>query len=399
MVEIKHSGKSMEQRIRDRLKNSGGEEGYTVKTGDGPQRVFHNVDGKTYPHDPRLWLHDGVDFDYDPNAHCPTWEWFLKELFPTDDEAREAIEQFLGYGMTIDNQFEKAALWIGPPRSGRGTIASILERLVGMNGHTSLNMHTWRGENSRMGMVGKRMGIFHDIRLKPGQWYGENYDPGGVDPHSQQLLLELISGDFTEIGRKYIEAWKGLPFIKFLLISNKVPSFNDETLITRFNTIEFTKSYLHKERTEIKKKLLPAEIAGIAAKCVAAYGRLLRDGRLIQPKTGLALLNRIKATVNPWQAFMDFYWEVDPTGEGTRCRVFYAAFKHWCLQTRRLDIMETSPSDLIQKINRLEDWEFLESFRPEDKANPKRPRYYPIRLKSDAKLPAEILNIPEPVYD
>jgi hypothetical protein len=96
---------------------------------------------------------------------------------------------------------------------------------------------------------------------------------------------------------------------------------------------------------------------------------------------------------------MDFYWEVDPTGEGTRCRVFYLAFKHWCLQARRLDIMETSPSDLIQKINHLDDWEFLESFRPEDKTNKKRPRRYPVRLKPRATLPDEILNIPEPTYD
>jgi phage/plasmid-associated DNA primase len=250
-------------------------------------------------------------------------------------------------------------------------------------------------------MVGKRVGIFHDMRLKPGQWFGDKYDPGGIDPHSQQLLLELISGDLTEIGRKYLEAWKGLPFLKFLLISNKVPNFNDETLITRFNTIEFQKSYLGKERPEIKKKLLPAEIAGIAAKSVAAYGRLLREGRLIQPTSGLALLNKVKATVNPWQAFMDFYWEVDPTGEGTRCRVFYLAFKHWCLQTHRTDIMETSPSDLIQKINQYagEDWEFLSSFRPQDKTNKKRPYRYPIRLKPKATLPDEILNIPEATYE
>ena len=98
---------------------------------------------------------------------------------------------------------------------------------------------------------------------------------------------------------------------------------------------------------------------------------------------------------------MDFYWEVDPTGEGTRCRVFYLAFQHWCLQTHRLDIMETSPSDLIQKINRYagDDWEFLSSFRPQDKTNTKRPYRYPVRLKPKASLPDEILNIPEYTYE
>lgn len=47
MVEIKtHRDhlSSMAERINKRLRNSGGEEAdTTVKTGDGPQRVFHNL--------------------------------------------------------------------------------------------------------------------------------------------------------------------------------------------------------------------------------------------------------------------------------------------------------------------------------------------------------------------
>ena len=35
---------TMEQRIANRLRNSGGEEAdHVVKTGTGPQRVFHNI--------------------------------------------------------------------------------------------------------------------------------------------------------------------------------------------------------------------------------------------------------------------------------------------------------------------------------------------------------------------
>jgi hypothetical protein len=49
MVEIKYRSDkgSPDERIRARLKNSGGEEGYTVHTGgDAPNRVFHNVHEK-----------------------------------------------------------------------------------------------------------------------------------------------------------------------------------------------------------------------------------------------------------------------------------------------------------------------------------------------------------------
>jgi hypothetical protein len=49
MVEVKYRSDKggPAERIRARLKNSGGEEGYTVHTGgDAPNRVFHNVHEK-----------------------------------------------------------------------------------------------------------------------------------------------------------------------------------------------------------------------------------------------------------------------------------------------------------------------------------------------------------------
>jgi hypothetical protein len=44
MVEIKHSGKSMEQRVADRLKNSGSPEAdHHVVHGTGPTRTHTNI--------------------------------------------------------------------------------------------------------------------------------------------------------------------------------------------------------------------------------------------------------------------------------------------------------------------------------------------------------------------
>jgi phage/plasmid-associated DNA primase len=73
--------------------------------------------------------------------------------------------------------------------------------------------------------------------------------------------LELISGDLTEIGRKYLDARKGKPFIKFILISNKVPNFNDEVLVTRFNVVDFKQSFLNREN-RVKASDLASGVAG-----------------------------------------------------------------------------------------------------------------------------------------
>jgi hypothetical protein len=45
MVDVRYKGPSPQQRLNDRLKNSGGSSNpsYTVKHGEGARRTFHNV--------------------------------------------------------------------------------------------------------------------------------------------------------------------------------------------------------------------------------------------------------------------------------------------------------------------------------------------------------------------
>jgi putative DNA primase/helicase len=347
--------------------------------------VFRNcmidaVTGEDFGLTPQFWCHDGVDFDYNPKAKCPTWDWFLDTIFPDDEEAQMTIEEQLGYAMTYDNQFEKAAMWIGEPRSGRGTLARIQELLVGSNAHIPLDFHTWhRTENSRMGMVGKKVGIFHDVRLKPGKAYGMSaYDPGGMDHQSMQALLEFIAGDAQTIPRKWIEAWIGLPMIRLIFISNKVPNLqNDQALISRFITLYFAISFLDRDRPEIKRDLLPAELPGIANRCLAAYRRLLARGRFLQPKSGLTLLERVREEGNPYLAFMNASWAKDPEALVVRCSEFHETFQDWCRDNERHDLIRTSKSRLIQEVNKIPEWKHLKATRAEAEDNVKKPRRYP----------------------
>jgi phage/plasmid-associated DNA primase len=69
--------------------------------------------------------------------------------------------------------------------------------------------------------------------------------------------------------------------IKLVLISNVVPNLNDGSgaLSGRFVKLRFNHSFFDNEDTALRDKL-DAELPGIAARCVAAYQRLRRRGRL-----------------------------------------------------------------------------------------------------------------------
>ena len=113
--------------------------------------------GEVLPLTPRLWITDGLDFDFAPEAECPRWERFLGEVFPGDTESPECLEEELGYGMTNENKFEKGALWIGKKRSGKSTCAWVQKKLVGDRSYIGLSFHTWvKGENSASALIGRR---------------------------------------------------------------------------------------------------------------------------------------------------------------------------------------------------------------------------------------------------
>ena len=129
----------------------------------------------------RFWVHSARDFDWQENAECPVWNGFLQDLFQTDEQSHEFIKEYLGYCMTTETKFQKAAMLIGPKRSGKGTVCYVLRRLVGDECYVGLSMNTWAlGENSKQCLIGKQVGVFSDVRLKPGRTYGSSYDPGGL---------------------------------------------------------------------------------------------------------------------------------------------------------------------------------------------------------------------------
>ena len=152
--------------------------------------------------------------------------------------------------------------------------------------------------------------------------------------------------------------------------------------------IEFTESFYGRENPELKRTILPGELPGIANRCLAAYRRLLREGKFIQPTSGLVLLGKVRAAATPYAAFMDTYWEPDPKGDGTLIGVFEQTFREWAIQNEAFGIADTSTSNLIQEINKVPEWGWLVSYRPAKNDQGKNePRRYRVKLKRGASFP------------
>jgi putative DNA primase/helicase len=280
---------------------------------------------------PKLWVHGALDFEYDPEVKCAIWDKFLSEVFENDPESRDCIEEQLGLRMTTDIRFQKGFLWIETQgREGKGTLAHVLEKLCGSTAYVSLSFHDWlEGQYSAEVTIGKKVGVFPDVRFKPGKWYGQTFDPGGIDHVSKEWLLKITGGDGLTIRRKWNSvAWQGILPMKVYLISNDIPNLNDFILVSRFIKIAFQVSFRDREDVDLGKKL-EAELPGIANRCLTAYRRLCRRGAFIQPASGLKLARDVSARSNPYEAFVQDCIAIGYE-RSVRPIVLYNKFHDWC---------------------------------------------------------------------
>jgi putative DNA primase/helicase len=316
--------------------------------------VFRNcivnvVTGRRRPLTHRLWTQSGFQFDWDPNAPCPTWDKFLKDVFGDDERSVNFLEEFMGYCMTGDTRFEKAAMLIGPKRTGKSTIVHLIGKLVGEGAYVGLSFNDWLAGKATQVLIGKRVLAFPDVRQKPGKMWGQNYDPGGIDHRSCELMLKITGRDKVSIPRLYAEAWNGVLSGKIILTSNDVPNFNDTSgvLPTRFIKLQFRRSFAGHEDVNMRTKLA-AQLPGIAARCIGAYQRLCKSGAFVQPKSAAELEQAVLEASDPFTVIAKECFEPDYSGLVTNTEA-HSRFEQWCKENGRLDIYRSTPPNRFWK--------------------------------------------------
>jgi putative DNA primase/helicase len=187
-------------------------------------------------------------------------------------------------------------------------------------------------------MIGKRVGVFPDVRLRPARTFGSTgFDPGGLDYASAELLLKVIAADRLSLGRKYLGPWEGKLKLKAVLNSNDIPNFNDAVLPGRFVKARWGVSFLGREDVELKGKL-KAELPGIAVRCVRAYQRLSGRGYFVQPASAEGLEREVVRVSDPFAAVVHECFEVDPKGVVGKTEA-YARFVRRCEEMGRHDLV------------------------------------------------------------
>ncbi|MCC7351830.1 MAG: hypothetical protein IT446_14820 [Phycisphaerales bacterium] len=272
---------------------------------------------------PRLFVANALDYPLITDAPEPVeWLKFLKDIFEADQQRIRLLQEWIGYVLTFDTKLQKILLILGPPRSGKGTIARIITRIIGAD---NVCAPTLAGLATNFGLwplIGKQLAIIGDARLS-----GRSDQAIVVE-----RLLSISGEDSLTIDRKNREPLTTRLRARLMMLSNEIPKLADSSsaVANRFVILPLQKSFLGHEDIGLTDRLL-AEVPQIAAWAIKGLMRLRASGRFTEPAAADDLRQEMADLGSPISAFIRDWCRV-AAGQSVAVADLYAAWCCWCIE-------------------------------------------------------------------
>jgi putative DNA primase/helicase len=232
--------------------------------------------------------------------------------------------EFFGLCLTDETKYQKAFMFVGPKRGGRGTIGRLLRGLIGTENYAGSTLHSFGEAFGMQSFIGKKLVVFSDARLDG--VYRKNLSV------ITERLLSITGEDVLDINRKHDPYWNGVLRCRIAIFTNELIRFQDESgaLAGRFNIWQMKESFWGREDPELTPKLL-SERAGIMNLALDALDQLRSRGRLLQPGSGNELVGRLGSLTSDIAAFVEDCCDVEPHAQIT-CDKLYDLWEGWCIR-------------------------------------------------------------------
>lgn len=274
-------------------------------------------------HTPEFFTDTAVVVPYEADARCDRWMKFLDELWPGDEDSHALLQEWFGYVLAGSTGLHKILTLVGPPRSGKGTIAWTLEQLLGGTGQVDHPSMTRLAEPFGLApMLGKRLAVVGDARI------------GKSDAAIVEKLLMISGEDPVTVNRKNRDELNVKLPTRLMLVSNDMPDLRDTTgaLASRFLPLEINvEGWLGKEDFHLKRTLAD-ELPGILTWALDGADRLWdREGRFTLGAAVQQSMQNVERSSSPIKAFAGDCLVFDASPEALAPKdAVYEAYALWC---------------------------------------------------------------------
>jgi putative DNA primase/helicase len=284
--------------------------------------------GKLHPPTAAYFNQVACPFEFDPDAPAPRrWAQFLRELWPSDPDSIALLAEWFGYVLSGRTDLHKILGLFGPPRSGKGTLARMLQELAGVANTVGPTMAQLAAQFGMQPLPGKTLAVISDARLAKGKRMMVNHV-------AVERLLAATGEDRITIDRKYKAPWTGTLSARFMVLANEAPLFADASgaIVTRFVVLRTTRSFLGKEDPALTEQL-KSELPGVLNWALGGLKRLdANGGKFSKPESASVLLDDMREGASPETAFLEDRCEKDPEGRVPR-KTLFSEWRTWCKET------------------------------------------------------------------
>jgi len=234
-------------------------------------------------------------------------------------QALDLLQEWFGYCLTADTSQQKMLMIVGPRRSGKGTIARMLARLVGAGNVCGPTASGLAGPFGLQPLVGKTLAIVSDARF------------GGDSISTVVERLLCVSGeDAVSLDRKFLPSVTMKLPTRFMFLTNELPRLSNTSgaLADLFLVLRLTESFYGREDTQLTNQLL-AELPGILNWSIEGWRRLRGRGHFVMPQSAEDAVRHMEDLASPVGAFVRDECVVEP-GQRVWVDDLYSDWKRWC---------------------------------------------------------------------
>jgi P4 family phage/plasmid primase-like protien len=285
--------------------------------------MLNVVTREFYDHSPTYLSMIQLPVEYDPEALCPVWEYFVDEVFP--EGARTVAWEIVAWTMTSWDRTQSAILLVGGGSNGKSAFLEGLRTFLGRENTCALPLHRIEQDKfSAARLFGKLSNIHADIPAEK---------LSGTD-----TFKALTGGDAILGERKFKDSWEFVSFAKLLFSVWRVFQTDDSShgFTRRWVPIPFTREF--DKRTGMDPQVLkgmlsePQELSGLLNKALDVVVKF-RERRDFFPNATMAkAYEEFKREISPLRAVMEPMIEYSNYNH-IPCGRAYERIKEECLAT------------------------------------------------------------------
>jgi P4 family phage/plasmid primase-like protien len=274
--------------------------------------------GELLESDPKHYIRNSIDFDFDKSADCPKWLAFLEQTFGKDADYEDKVkllQEFCGYSLTNDISFQQSIMLFGAGSNGKSLILQVIAALVGEGNVSHVALKDFNNRFSLVKLNGKLVNIDADI----------DYDA----MRSEGKFKSIVAGDDITVEEKNQPAFSFKPCVKLWFAANTLPKVrnNSHGYYRRFTILEFNHIVEKDKQNRNLINELKAELPGILNWSLVGLQRLLTNNAFTIPVSSVEAVKTYECENNHTKHFFEEHLElISDINDRTKKQDIYRAF-------------------------------------------------------------------------